>query len=112
MRNLDNPRHLAYHELDGSAAANEFTIVAGVAGWIETDVSGSGVPAKASAVYIIATPSAAVSVGARVTGGTGAVWGTSNKLPLVCKHDSQRKIDFYRHAGGNINYNIAGYWSE
>ena len=97
-----------YVEVDGAKAANTFTIAGGAGAWIDTDISGSDVPANAIAIAIRCTPTGAQYNGARAHGGVTQGLTGSHQWFTICGQAS-RHVDFYRDAAQN-QYNIEGYW--
>ncbi len=100
--------------VDGNAAANLFEIAFGVAGWIDTDISGSDVPASAIAILVNVynAGGATGSCGAKRHGDTlnhQANLASGLTLHTITGQSSLRHVDFYRDAAQTMRYRIFGY---
>lgn len=109
MNNITVPQ-TDYIEVDVAAAANIFTIAGGGAGWIDTDISGSDVPAGAMAIIISCAPSANQNLGARPNGSAiDTKINNAYTVFLITTQSVARHVDFYRAAANNV-YVIRGYF--
>lgn len=105
MNNLQNPSKLTFTPV----TVGIFTIVAGVAGWIDTDVSATtGVDPTKIWVGHWRSAGGDVTTGVRPHGGTGYVYATTPGI-FICAVDNTGHMDFYRDAGTNITFYILGY---
>jgi len=87
-----------------------FDIVAGVAGYIDTDVSATtGVDTRRAWLVAIIC-GAALTAAARAHGTAESPAVTVNNSVTVLSHvDSAGHMDLYRNAGGDLHYWILGY---
>lgn len=99
-----------FYEVDNLHADNIFTIVGGAAGWIDTDISASDVPAGAVAIHARVIAAAAQDVGARYPGSVGNYTGIGGggATYLIFRQTTARHVEFYRSAANNVYY-ICGY---
>lgn len=107
-----NPRMPNYTETDATAAKNTFIVAGGAAGWVDTDISGSDVPAGNVLIVFQVYPLGDQAAGARTSnaiGGNGNI--SSGKIStLVSGQTSARHVYLYRGAANN-EYRILGYFS-
>lgn len=97
-----------------------YTVVAGVNGWIDTDISAS-IGARSLTVLILinltcVAGDGTIYAGARAHGSAlGKVNQVDEGVTLQCftvvKSDAAGHVDLYRNAKRNANYTVAGYWS-
>lgn len=88
---------------------SKFTVAAGAAGWVDTDVSAYTGLGTTRVFMIAMIPSlGGLTMGARPHGSAGDSQ-LSYEVFTLSKVDVNGHIDFYRDAGGNIDYYFNGY---
>jgi len=102
-----NPGDLKFTPVNTAA----FTVVAGVAGWVDTDVSATtGVNTRR--VWLIVAQTNAQAIGAREHGRTETpsvtLW-SDDSCTLMAMVDAAGHIDFYRNAVVTNTYVFLGY---
>ena len=109
-------RHtLAFYTVDGNAANNTFTMVAGVAGWVDIDISGSDVPSHAKVIFWVQghAEATAAACGIRRNGDTQnqtcIVYGDGRVSYIYPSGHSGLVVEGYRIAAHNLIYRIVGY---
>ncbi len=102
--NLDNPVHALS---DGSIVSNETHIVAGAAGWVDTDLSAVLGTDNAKIWVVNCIHVAAGSLGVRTPGDTTDSKYVNNHSRLV--HAVAGHLEFYRDAGGDTYYQTSGW---
>lgn len=110
MNNLYNPAH-NYVEINADLAKNQFVKAGGAAGWLDTDVSGSDIPADAIAVQWKCEGAASQNMGVRRNGSpnvNACVVNTATQY-VSAGPDSSFHLAFYREAAQNT-YKALGYW--
>lgn len=109
MNNLSDVYRIGYVEVNSALAGNIFTIAGGAPGWIDTDISGSSVPAAARIIVLNCQPGANQNLGARANGDTvDRKINNAYTVPILTSQSTARHIDFYRAAADNT-YTIRGY---
>jgi len=108
MRNLDNPVNVVYHELPPTP----FTVPAGAAGWIDTDVSAhtDTIERRIWLVYV-AGIAGATNKGVRKHGSaidTHVNTALSSFVAMVSV-DATGHVDLYREPTGDNVYIFQGY---
>jgi hypothetical protein len=104
---INNPQpHVGFHAIVPALTA----ILAGAAGWIDTDVSATTGTDTARVWVIVDWSSAPSTIGARAHGSAVAAEVFVSASATLFSHvDAAGHIDYYRDAGNNNQYLIMGY---
>lgn len=103
--NLDRPSWIKYVPITKVV----HQIVAGVQGWIETDISGD-IPRAARAIVIQGIPGGAWQTGARAHGETGSPEIGGAMVCHITAQDADGHVELFREPGGNNDYYVMGYF--
>lgn len=103
---ITNPSLLSAIQL---ATTSTSTIVAGAAGYIDTDVSAITGTDTRNVWIVQAIVVAAQLIGARAHGDTADPKLTNTFGIFLCRVDASGHMDLYRNAGNDVAYKINGY---